>query len=738
MYTSQHITGLPSNPLRGMLTSILPFLAIVTPGLVMAGVVTNTATISVPSGVLDANADNNTAVDSDTLLLSIDPTDDTLIEVNGRTGATDVLNVFDGDTIGGVQADPTNATVALPAGVTLPPGIAFDPTTGLVSVNPNTPEGDYTFDYEICQIDAPDNCEIATVSINVITPPAGLSGTVYFDANSDRTLDNGEELLEGWTVEVLDGDTVVAVVVTDADGFYEFADLVAGPEYTIVFRHPNNNVVYEIITNVLLQDASTLPDQNLPIDPSGVVYDAITREVVAGATLTLVDSRGNRLPDDCLLDPSQQDQVTDSTGEYRFDVIPGAAGACPVGEAEYAIQVAPPAGFSFISTIIAPQGGSLDPSGQGSPFLVDTTMEAPTTPNPVYYLSFRLQSGDPDVINNHIPLDPFLSRGDLMVTKTSTKRSASTGDLIPYEITVRNEEQFRRDDIDVVDILPAGMTYVLGSARVNGVPLEPEQTNSNRELVWRDQMIPANGTIRYNFVLIAGAGITEGQAVNTGLAENDAGELVSNRGTATVSIIPSTLFDCSELIGQVFVDANGNGYQDEGERGIPSVRLATVKGELITTDEFGRYHIACAAVPDARIGSNYVLKVDTATLPEGWVMTTENPRSIRLTRGKMGELNFGAALALQASMTFEAEAFAVDGSIRPDNMARLQAFADEREGATMIRAVYLIDGSETRDLINDRINAIKTAVETTFAAKSSDVTPVIQVHAVEKSQAGDQ
>ncbi len=187
-----------------------------------------------------------------------------------------------------------------------------------------------------------------------------------------------------------------------------------------------------------------------------------------------------------------------------------------------------------------------------------------------------------------------------------------------------------------------------------------------------------------------------------------------------------------------FVDANGNGYQDEGERGIPSVRLATVKGELITTDEFGRYHIACAAVPDARIGSNYVLKVDTATLPEGWVMTTENPRSIRLTRGKMGELNFGAALALQASMTFEAEAFAADGSIRPDNMARLQAFADDREGATMIRAVYLIDGSETRDLINDRINAIKTAVETTFAAKSSDVTPVIQVHAVEKSQAGDQ
>ena len=50
-----------------------------------------------------------------------------------------------------------------------------------------------------------------------------------------------------------------------------------------------------------------------------------------------------------------------------------------------------------------------------------------------------------------------------------------------------------------------------------------------------------------------------------------------------------------------------------------------------------------AAVPDARIGSNFVLKLDPRTLPLGWDVTTDNPRSIRLTRGKFGELNFGVA-----------------------------------------------------------------------------------------------
>ncbi|MCK4867040.1 MAG: hypothetical protein KAT39_03240, partial [Alphaproteobacteria bacterium] len=86
-----------------------------------------------------------------------------------------------------------------------------------------------------------------------------------------------------------------------------------------------------------------------------------------------------------------------------------------------------------------------------------------------------------------------------------------------------------------------------------------------------------------------------------------------------------------------------NGYRDEGEPGVPGVRIATARGLLITTDAFGRYHIACATVPNEERGSNFILKVDERTLPAGYHATSENPRVVRLTRGKAVRANFGVA-----------------------------------------------------------------------------------------------
>ncbi|MDP5359683.1 MAG: hypothetical protein NWR52_06005, partial [Paracoccaceae bacterium] len=82
------------------------------------------------------------------------------------------------------------------------------------------------------------------------------------------------------------------------------------------------------------------------------------------------------------------------------------------------------------------------------------------------------------------------------------------------------------------------------------------------------------------------------------------------------------------------------------EVGLPGVRLATVDGTVITTDENGLFSVPCAALP-ATGGSNFILKVDERSLPAGYRMTTENPRVTRVTPGTMTEMNFGAAVALQ-------------------------------------------------------------------------------------------
>jgi large repetitive protein len=565
---------------------------------------------------------------------------DTPAPVRQGVGNPNAINAFANDMLDGVAVDPAMivATVLTPASN---PGVVLDPVTGIVSVAATVPAGTYTIEYQICERLNPTNCTTATVTVVVELPISAVEGTVFTDSDGDGVLDPNEARRAGWIVEIVRDGAIVGTATTDAQGNYRVEGLVSGPGYDIVFRNPENNVVYDRIENVTLGANTTVIDQNQPIDPSGVFYDSVTRLPIAGVVARLTDVNGVPLPVICFVDPSQANQTTGASGAYRFDIVPGAAPQCPVGETVYRIVATPPAGYAPGSTVILPQTGPFDPTGSPSPVRINPTDTAPTGSNPPFYLDFRLAAGDPDVINNHIALDPFLTRTPLTVTKTSVKRNASVGDIVPYEITVRNTENVQRAGVTLVDILPPGMKYVMGTASVDGTAAEPVKTD--RELAWSGQIIPANGARRYNLTLIVGAGVTGGEKVNTGVAENAAGAEISNRGTAVVTITPSAVFDCSELLGKVFEDANRNGYQDENEPGVPGVRLVTVNGQLITTDEFGRYHIACAAVPDARIGSNFVLKVDTRTLPLGWDTTSDNPRSIRLTRGKFGELNFGVA-----------------------------------------------------------------------------------------------
>jgi len=565
--------------------------------------------------------------------------------INSAIGGANIINVFANDLFNGAPINPAQiiATVTTPAtsigGGSVP---VLDPATGQVDVPVGTPAGTYTITYQICDRINPSNCATASVTVAVEPARGNITGTVYSDRNANGQLDPNEPRRANWIVEMIRDGVVIGTTTSDAQGNYSFSNLLSGAGYEIRFRSPENNVVYGTISDINVGRNTTVVDQNQPIDPSGVIYDSVTRAPVSGATASLLDNAGNILPAICLVDPSQFNQLVGASGDYRFDIVPGAAPQCPVGESNYRISIAPPAGYSFISTVLLPQTGALNPTGLSNPYLVSSSFVAPTDAAPVYYLDFRLASGDPNVINNHIPLDPFLTRTPLIVTKTSSKRTANVGDVVPYEITVRNNEGVQRAGVTVVDILPPGMKYVLGTASVNGAPQEP--VVSNRQVAWSGQVIPANGSVRYNLTLVVGAGVTGGEKVNTGLAQSGPdNQPISNRGTAVVSIVPSAVFDCSELLGKVFEDKNRNGYQDEDEPGLPGARLVTVNGQLITTDAEGRYHIACAAVPDARIGSNFVLKLDTRTLPLGWEVTTDNPRSIRLTRGKFGELNFGVA-----------------------------------------------------------------------------------------------
>src|SRR5690606_30481093 len=83
------------------------------------------------------------------------------------------------------------------------------------------------------------------------------------------------------------------------------------------------------------------------------------------------------------------------------------------------------------------------------------------------------------------------------------------------------------------------------------------------------------------------------------------------------------------------------------ERGIAGVRIATVEGLLVETDEFGRYHLADIHGGDWLRGRNLVLKVDPATLPPGTAFTTDTPLLRRVTPGLPVRFDFGVKLPVR-------------------------------------------------------------------------------------------
>ncbi|WP_168797704.1 DUF7507 domain-containing protein [Aliishimia ponticola] len=274
----------------------------------------------------------------------------------------------------------------------------------------------------------------------------------------------------------------------------------------------------------------------------------------------------------------------------------------------------------------------------------------------------------------------------LTITKAVANRvvDVKIGDIVPYRIEVINSDPILAGPATVVDRLPQGLIYVPGSAQIDGVTATPEI--GGQRLSFTDLFVPGSDRMVITLSARVGPAAPTGNLVNTAtLFDGVTGEQIAPRAEATVRRVPEHVFDCSDVIGTVFHDINGNGYQDgpqrasgvtdqtflggknkaaagadpanlPGEPGLPGVRIATVNGTLITTDSHGRFHVPCAELPGA-IGTNFILKLDERTLPSGYRLTTENPRVVRLTAGKFAKMNFGASLSRVIDITVNGGAF---------------------------------------------------------------------------------
>lgn len=389
-------------------------------------------------------------------------------------------------------------------------------------------------------------------------------------------------------------------------------------------------------------------NNNLPIRLCGVPEITATKEVANGPNV-LADARSEitfRL-------------IAENTGNQAVDNVQITDDLATVfGAGNFVLGSATvesaPAGFTATidpffdgdgNQALLTAGGTLQ-AGERVSILVPVTVDVPDGT----YTNAIIASGDDSrnasalpasSANMDVDINGLANVEGLYVSKTTPVASVRLGAAVPFNLEFSNSSASGVAGAEFVDFMPAGFTYLQGSARLNGVATEP--LINGRELVWPNQTLASGATSTLTLSMILGAAASGSKFTNSAFMRNPLdGSTVSNVAKAIVKLEIEPVFQCSDIVGRVYDDKNGDGYYDDGEPGLAGVRIATVNGLLITTDQFGRYHVACDQIPRDRIGSNYILKLDTRTLPTGYRVTSENPRVVRVTRGKLAKINFGA------------------------------------------------------------------------------------------------
>jgi uncharacterized repeat protein (TIGR01451 family) len=407
----------------------------------------------------------------------------------------------------------------------------------------------------------------------------------------------------------------------------------------------------------------------------------------------------------------------------------------------------PNAGYDGVGdTETLAAGSSVSP---GDTATIDITVRydvadgSPASPNTASVTTDRITAP----VTGTVSLPSSSPAPDILADKSITSAGPyQAGSVVDYELTFTNRNTTPEIGLSLIDLLPVGMTYVPDSATYNGAAT-PAPAQTGRMLTWSPVTLAAGETVTITLsaLLLDGAG----SFTNEAYAVDSTGVQVSNSAAATFTVAPEAVFDCGDVIGKVFDDVNGNGYQDapdgnaaisdqtyyadgkfdiapavldqqdNGEPGIAGVKIVTVRGDIITTDEYGRFSVPCALLPGPT-GSNFTLKIDERSLPTGFRVNTENPRTMRLTAGIMTEMNFGVSLANLIDIDLLAAAFDAGSTVPNAALIRgVEGLVGQiGQDPSVLRMTYYTNG-ESDDVARARLAAVENLIRDRWRGRYS-------------------
>ncbi|BBM66418.1 hypothetical protein VA249_30640 [Vibrio alfacsensis] len=209
------------------------------------------------------------------------------------------------------------------------------------------------------------------------------------------------------------------------------------------------------------------------------------------------------------------------------------------------------------------------------------------------------------------------NEGMLKVTKVASKSEASVGEVVEYEVVITNENDNPFTGVRLVDRYPGGFAYIPDSTEmVNSGPdgvfdtsddiqitVEPTKTNQlffdvgDMNIYGKGDSKTADA-VRIRYLMRVSVGATFGVYTNTAWAEAPPAEsfsaqrattsyvVKSNLASATVEVMPDKVFDTASIIGKVFEDHNGDGFQADATADDIYIDIDLAVGEYIAGSTF--------------------------------------------------------------------------------------------------------------------------------------------------------
>ncbi|MDH3326099.1 MAG: hypothetical protein OEM38_05200, partial [Gammaproteobacteria bacterium] len=282
----------------------------------------------------------------------------------------------------------------------------------------------------------------------------------------------------------------------------------------------------------------------------------------------------------------------------------------------------------------------------------------------------------------------------LQLAKTVNKNEAIVGDVLTYQIEIRNTTTDAVVGVKLDDRLPSNFKYVAGSARLNDATTVAATGNETKRFSIGNvpALVDTNGNgqadegeqgyVVLSYQLIVSAGATPRVYVNEAVAV-DLCDIcfISNRAKAEVDVVIDSVFDLGTIIGKVFEDSNKNNYQDPNEPGIAGAMVVLDDGISVLTDQYGRYHF-----PSVKPGQRLV-KIDLNSVSASATTELFEARVVSSSPGLLSKQNFG----IQSHL--ETKTIGQDGENRVPADVEKQEFAIDSPTDSPIDAAGSINSS---------------------------------------------